>query len=295
MRCTNSVWLDNRKIRVACGKCHACRIQRVSNWVMRIEHQAYTMGHKGIFVTLTFNDESLEKLGKLDETRKIISIYKQDLQLFFKRLRRSLEKEQKIKYFACGEYGEKFGRPHYHGIILGLDSSDLIDRQRIRDAWPYGNAYFGSVTPDSIRYVCAYIQKAYSGKKIDKEKYYGDKNPPFQLQSIGMGKDYFMIIENEIVKTGKIKYHGKELNPPKYYYDKCKEKIDNKLKNKIKLENQIKYKKKYPETTKMLNQYHNGISSAVQHDIVVERSKQRAKNIAKILEIKKLKKLQNNL
>jgi hypothetical protein len=43
---------------------------------------------------------------------------KRDLQLFFKRLRKAYP-DVKLRYFACGKYGEQFARPHYHVILFG--------------------------------------------------------------------------------------------------------------------------------------------------------------------------------
>lgn len=44
---------------------------------------------------------------------------KRDIQLFFKRLRKSLSKitHEKIRYFVVSEYGPSTFRPHYHGIL----------------------------------------------------------------------------------------------------------------------------------------------------------------------------------
>ena len=43
-----------------------------------------------------------------------------------------------------------------------------------------------SVVPETVRYVTAYVQKKLSGKKA--KEVYGDKLPPFNLMSKGIGK-----------------------------------------------------------------------------------------------------------
>lgn len=53
--------------------------------------------------------------------RYFASSCKRDIQLFFKRLRKTLTKKfnknGKIRYFVVSEYGSINGRPHYHGFI----------------------------------------------------------------------------------------------------------------------------------------------------------------------------------
>ena len=96
---------------VSCGNCYACWINHRRDWVARmlLENQSHK---RSVFVTLTYSDQNLPSKGH---------IVKKDLQDFFKRLRYFLG-EDKIKYFACGEYGEKRFRPHYHAIIWNVSA-----------------------------------------------------------------------------------------------------------------------------------------------------------------------------
>lgn len=222
MQCTNPIWLDYRKITVPCQKCRGCRIRRSSEWTQRLIHESSTYGHRSCFITLTYSDKFLPFNGTL---------LKEDLQKFFKRLRQRI-KPKKIKYYACGEYGEVKGRCHYHAIILGLSNSDDDDRNNIISSWPYcdwkkilrtpnGQKAIGMVTPDSIRYVADYIHKKYNNKDTKKVfEHYGFKNPEFQVQSLGIGKDYALSQQEEIKKTGKILWRGKEIGIPRYYSKK---------------------------------------------------------------------------
>jgi hypothetical protein len=63
------------------------------------------------FITLTYSDEHLPEDGSLNP---------EHLTRFWKRLRKneSADKKDWIRYFACGEYGEKRGRPHYHAMVF---------------------------------------------------------------------------------------------------------------------------------------------------------------------------------
>lgn len=69
--------------------------------------------------------------------------YKRDIQLFFKRLRIKIARNenknisrQKIRYFAASEYGPATFRPHYH-IIINVDDEELarIMPRLIYSAW----------------------------------------------------------------------------------------------------------------------------------------------------------------
>ena len=121
--------LNGHIVDVPCGRCMACRIARAREWASRIIHEM-DYWDTSIFITLTYNEEYLPKHG---------SIHKRDLVLFFKRLRRDLERDnRKIKYFASGEYGDKFGRPHYHAIVFGLSLRE-DDKNVVGQNWPYGH------------------------------------------------------------------------------------------------------------------------------------------------------------
>lgn len=81
-----------------------------------------------------------------------------------------------IRYFGCLEYGETYGRPHYHLIMYNQSRSYLepIPRKNGTPSshyhlkfWPYGHVDVGTVTKASIRYVSSYMTKeSYLNKPI---------------------------------------------------------------------------------------------------------------------------------
>lgn len=160
---------------------------------------------KSVFLTLTFNPENVPE-----------QIDKRDLQLYFKRVRKELGK-RKIKYYACGEYGEKKNRPHYHAIIFGVSAFGK-DKELLKEAWPYGFVYTGTVTYQSCRYVAKYIQKKYNNDRRIKE--YGDRNIPFQLQSQGIGKQFALDNSDRLREELKIPFDGIKHGLPRYYRKK---------------------------------------------------------------------------
>ena len=100
---------------VPCGRCPKCRARIVSGWSVRLL-QELKVSKSAKFITLTYADENLPI-----SRNGYRSLYRRDLQLFFKRLRQLNKRaanRNHIKYFAVGEYGGKIGRPHYHVILF---------------------------------------------------------------------------------------------------------------------------------------------------------------------------------
>lgn len=203
MQCIHPFWVSKEHLSVPCGKCIACRIARAREWSTRLIHELGSH-KKAVFVTLTYNDENLPADNSL-------SI--REAQLFMKRLRKAVEPER-LKYYITGEYGDNFGRPHYHAIVFGLgDNED--DQKTIERTWNKGYVYCGSVTYDSCRYVADYIMKKYDGKKA--KDVYGDKQVPFSKISKGIGKDFAMGQAEYIKGRMGITHRGIEVGIPRYY------------------------------------------------------------------------------
>lgn len=142
-----------------CGHCLGCQIDRSKEWAVRIMLEAalYT---SNCFLTLTYDEKHVGD--------NVLDI--EDLQLFMKRLRKFLG-EEKVRYFACGEFGNESGRKHYHAIIFGYDFPDKVLLKRSRSGrmiyrsesleklWNKGISSIGEVTPQSASYVARYCMK----------------------------------------------------------------------------------------------------------------------------------------
>ncbi|WGL31450.1 replication initiator protein [Dipodfec virus UOA04_Rod_1057] len=189
-----------------------CRKQRLDSWVIRLTHES-TFYKEVSFVTLTYNDFSVP-LSSLASPSSLprYTLCKKDLQDFFKRLRKRLGKEKKIKYYACGEYGGKTGRPHYHVIIFGCSDFKVINQ-----SWAKG---FIKVLPfdiSSIRYIAGYIQKTGRTSDIVRSYKSAGLQPPFKTQSTGIGKRY-AIAHDSLLRTNLSVFHfGRRYSIPRYY------------------------------------------------------------------------------
>lgn len=206
--CLNPLFISTQKLPVPCGKCLECQINYSKQWAFRISNEA-SLYKENCFITLTYNEDNLPTASYL---------VKRDLQLFVKRLRDRVGYE-KVRYFACGEYGSKNGRPHYHIIVFNFKPKDIyffgFDKKHnklyrsdlIESLWKKGFSSIGDLTFDSALYTAKYMQKFNSIK---------DKPKPFILQSrkppIGVG----YIKENHIL-TDKVYSNGKYIKLPRSY------------------------------------------------------------------------------
>lgn len=211
MNCAHPLSLrykDYGTIQVPCNKCITCRSHKASLWSDRIRFEVRDKFQDSCFVTLTYDDEHLPYSFHDDGVVRSTLVPKH-LTDFFKRLRKQISKytDRKIKYFACGEYGGRFGRPHYHVFLIGVlrtkQSVDLID-----NCWKMGNIDVQSPrdTEDCVRYVTGYILKKFTGRKGQDK--YGSAFPPFQRFSQHLGNNYYLQHKDEILAREGILVRG---------------------------------------------------------------------------------------
>jgi len=237
---------------VSCGRCPACKQNRINGWVCRLERHARVQA-SAIFVTLTYADGQCTKtphgLLTLDYThvqhffkslRNIQNAdYKKQLIQWQSRKNRLGRKHQiagpgadiepkkpeKFSYYVAGEYGSKGKRPHYH-IILFNATIECIHR-----AWcinhftrrqARGNVHTGTISGASIRYTLKYINKPSRLPQFQGD----DRTPEFSHMSQGIGKDY---ITTKIISWHRQdllnRYYvpgagGVQITMPRYYAEK---------------------------------------------------------------------------
>ncbi len=199
VQCTYPKWIMRHGIHVPCGRCRACRIARAREWATRIVHER---GYWSVssFATLTYADGSLPESGSVD---------KAEFQRFIKRLRKGLD-SRRMRYYGCGEYGEDFGRPHYHCILFGVS---FEEKERVMDAWPHGHVFLGSVTYDSARYVADYVNKD--------TRVSGGRSRPFSLKSQGLGRKYAEEHREQLRERCGVTIGGVPVGLPRYYAKIC--------------------------------------------------------------------------
>lgn len=150
----NMIYKDKEIIEVPCNSCVECLQKKSIEWSFRIRCEA-SYHKENCFITLTYKNTN----GELS---------KRDFQLFMKRLRKSLK--CKVRYFACGEYGSKGFRPHYHLVLFGFIPKDLIPLYFEKDyivyrspfiekIWGLGFISIMTLNEHNSKYVAKYMQK----------------------------------------------------------------------------------------------------------------------------------------
>lgn len=214
-----------RAIQLPCGQCVGCRLERSRQWAMRCLHEA-SLRPDNCFLTLTYSDESLPVDGSLN--------YKH-VQKFLRALRK---KVGKIRFFACGEYGEDKFRPHYHLLIFGYDFPDKVKikllksnctiyrSKMLEELWKHGNSSIGEVTFESAAYVARYCMKKITGPNaIDHYARVTDGmvtysvEPEFAHMSLkpGIGAEWLARYRSDVYPQDYVVVNGIQVKPPKYY------------------------------------------------------------------------------
>lgn len=229
-------YLDLPEVEVRCGRCIGCRIDYSRHWAVRCMHEAQ-FHLQNSFLTLTYAPEHLPAGGTL---------VKRDVQLFMKRLRKSISPKQ-VSFFACGEYGDNFGRPHYHLLIFGhwFDDAKQFGKAKssktqwrsetLEKLWGKGFATIGTVTYQSAAYCARYVMKKVNGKEAAKhyEKWDMETGEIIQLQpefmlssrNPAIGKRWFEKYSDDLYPSDFVVVDGKEHSIPAYY-DKLKKRSD---------------------------------------------------------------------
>lgn len=231
-------------ITVPCGKCIGCKLDYSRMWATRSANEAFMYDHYNncAFLTLTFNDDMLNRRSNPH------SLNKTAFRSWVKRLRKAVKAhyDTEFRIMACGEYGAKHRRPHYHMLIYGFNFPDkyVYKYNKIRGKevlyyrspflekiWtpahsnePFGFSVIGQVNFESSAYVARYVTKKLFGKYA--EQVYKDKEPEFLTTSRmpGLGYDYLLKYQDNIFDLGYIVLpNGHKAPIPRYYVNKYKE------------------------------------------------------------------------
>jgi hypothetical protein len=217
---------------IPCRQCIGCRLERSRQWAIRCKHESdlYT---DNCYITLTYNPEHLPASG---------SVEIRHFQLFLKRLRKKFG--SKIRFFACGEYGELNHRPHYHACIFNFRFDDLVFYKNLNDhplytseklssLWGKGFCTVGDVTFQSAAYVARYIMKKITGPQANDHYEVTDPetgeithslNPEYVHMSRrpGIGKLWLNQFTSDVYPHDEVIINGKSIRPPNYYDEQYK-------------------------------------------------------------------------
>lgn len=231
---------DSRDITLPCGQCVGCRLERSRQWAVRCMHEAQ-MWEKNCFITLTYDDLKLPE-GYSISTGLVYDHF----QKFMKRLRFSYKGHQPsdddtypIRFYMCGEYGEQFGRPHFHACLFNFDFDDkeffkkspsgeaIYVSKQLSELWPFGFSSVGSFDYKSAAYVARYVMKKITGDAADRHYEIVDldtgeikyRAPEFNKMSLkpGIGANWLSKYSSDVYPHDHVIVKGKECKPPRYY------------------------------------------------------------------------------
>lgn len=167
------------------------------------------------------------------------SLVHRDFQLFMKRLRKHFGVG--VRFFMCGEYGEKYGRPHFHAALFNCDFPDKVYFKKseagstlwtsaiLTKLWGHGHATIGTLNFESAAYIARYVTKKLTGDGGDdreilnivdpdtgemwcRQKEYGEMS-----RKPGIGAPWFEKFHSDVQRVGKVVVRGVEARAPRYY------------------------------------------------------------------------------
>lgn len=253
-----------RPLKLPCGQCVGCRLEKSRQWAVRCMHEAKQHEHN-CFLTLTYNNENLPK---------DMSLQPQHMTKFWKRLRKKYGNN--IRYYYCGEYGERTGRPHYHACVFGFDFEDkklwkmsqenaLYRSESLEKLWPYGFSSIGLVTFESAAYVARYILKKRTGDAAEEHYNYVDSDgviysrmPEYTRMSRrpGIGKGWIEAYKGDVYPHDFVVIKGNKYRPPRYYDEQLEEEVKAELKAKRRRNAEKHVENNTPERRKVREQVH---------------------------------------
>lgn len=185
------------------------------------------------FVTLTYNDEHNPHTLVPEHLTKFIKRLRHHKGTWDEHTRQNLP-----RYFACGEYGERTNRPHYHVCLFGMGLEDakhysgkgelaLYSSSTLESIWGYGNVLFGRVTHESAQYTAGYCTKKITGKKAKEHYEYmipdtGEiiqREPEFARMSLkpAIGRRWIEKYTQDVYNYDHVVVNGREQKAPRYY------------------------------------------------------------------------------
>lgn len=209
---------------VPCGKCPPCKKKRRNNWSLRLEKEI-GQSKSACFMTLTYAEAPISFNGHP-------TLQRDDFTLFIKRLRKCAPKTpyikkngstgytSSLKYYAVGEYGTKYLRPHYHIILFGLHPHFLKRPNKVANIWGHGSIDIAECNIRTINYVTSYVMQGSWVPTQDDD----DRVAHFATMSKNLGISYltpqtvkFHISHmlNAVIGQG-----GQYQQLPRYYKDK---------------------------------------------------------------------------
>lgn len=229
------------QVTLPCGRCIGCRLERSRQWAIRCVHEA-SLYSDNCFITLTYSDSFLPHDKSLNV--KHFQDFMKRLRFHFCGLSPVVDSDGDlsfpIRFFHCGEYGDKFKRPHYHACIFNFDFHDkvlhtttaqghkLFTSEILNSLWGMGYCLIGAVTFDSAAYVARYIMKKITGPNaylhyadldFDTGELHSQRKPEYTTMSRrpGIARAWYDKYKSDVFPRDYVVLNNKKIQPPKFY------------------------------------------------------------------------------
>ena len=214
--CVNTFYLDGvvdrfgEPIEIPCGQCYSCQVDLQNMLVNRL-FCAWHSHKVSAYVTFTYDDIHLV----FEKGFSKPTLCRDHVRKYLDNIRH--QSKVKFEYYLCGEYGDSFGRPHYHALFFGLDYIQHYDF--FKRTWKYGSVKILPVNSGAFKYVSKYVVSVPSAFK-DKEFYDFGLVPPFRIMSRGLGLSVMRDHISELEQKGYFIFHSRKIKVNRYYFNK---------------------------------------------------------------------------
>nr|AVQ10279.1 replication protein VP4 [Gokushovirinae environmental samples] len=249
------------QMRLPCNQCIGCRLRRSGVWAARCVNEAQ-LHHHNCFLTLTYDDDHLvdkywtgllyDQGPNKGEKAYAGNLHYPDIQRFHKRLLRALGRKNTpivgsadtsaatFRFYLGAEYGPKYGRPHYHTCLFGIEFSDkkyhgkspagykLYRSEQLEKLWRHGYSSIGELNYETAAYTARYVMKKINGQQQKKHYQKIDHNtgeiktlePEFNQMSRdqGIGHHWYQQYKTDVYPHDYLVLkNGRKIQPPRYY------------------------------------------------------------------------------
>ncbi len=182
-------------------------------WAIRIVHESHMHEdkHGNSWLTLTYRDPSECSEEQLKNGYHIPADYSlkpSDVSKFIRALRKK-NRDHKIRYFYCGEYGDENQRPHYHICLFNHCFNDqqlfkddegfyTYTSEELDELWRYGFSTVAELNYNTAAYTAGYCFKKITGKRAAEHYLRCDEH----------GQAYWLVPEYIRMSTGRGKPSG---------------------------------------------------------------------------------------
>lgn len=158
-------------------------------------HYETLVSDTACFITLTYGENYDHKTGEYLYGKEpdhspsgLFTLNPKHLTDFWKRLRKKVNQDYpgtKLRYYAVGEYGSKYARPHYHAILFNLPVNMMCRSMSLaKNIWQHGEVEIAQANVATMAYVAGYLNKESIVFEND------DRYPEFSRMSNKLGISY---------------------------------------------------------------------------------------------------------